>query len=304
MLIRLFLIIVCLVVLSASGSPAAEIDTAALQASIEKAASRYQEAFKARDAESLVKLFTPEAEYVDSSGTVFHGQAAIQAEFAASLANTPPGELKIEILSIRPIAQGLVVEEGVSTFHGTADGVASQVHYTATHVQQSDGTWLMASVRELGEPQVSPHDRLATLSWLIGAWREEIDGASITTEWKWSNDGNFLISEFSVHDAQGTPLQGTQRVGWDAERHQFRSWVFDSNGGTAAGWWAAGTDGTWSVQLNGTDAEGTRITGVLTYAHDGDGLVITQDQRTRAGLKLPAVTHRVVHQPPVPKTSH
>ncbi|WP_437193432.1 YybH family protein [Planctomicrobium sp. SH527] len=304
MLARVLLLAICGLLLSGNLAFAAEDEKAALQAAIEKAAADYQKAFNARDAESIVKLFAPEAEYVDSSGLVFHGRDAIQAEFLASFEMNPPGEVDIDILSIRPVAKGVVIEEGISTFRDKEEQTSLQGRYTATHVQQPDGTWLMVSVRELEDPQITPHDRLKVLSWLEGAWREDVGGGIAKTEWKWSEDGNFLISEFQLLDRNELLLKGTQRIGWDAERQQFRSWVFDSTGGSAEGWWTAEPDGTWSVQLNGVDASGARITGVLTYFHDGaDGLVITRDRQTRSGMSMPTFVHRVVRQPPAPGES-
>lgn len=282
-----------------AGNP--DSDAAALQAVVEQAVERFSQAFKDRDPKALAELFTPEGEYVDTLGTVFHGRGVIEAEYASTFQVTPPGEIEVEIISIRPIAQGVFVEEGVATFHPTEEEAVSRTRYAATHVKQTDGTWLLASLREWDSPDLTPHDRLKTLSWLEGAWREEVGGTSVRTEWKWSEDGNFLISEFSIRDSQGISLKGTQRIGWDGERRQFRSWVFDSTGGSAEGWWAEGNDGTWSVQLSGVDAHGARTSGMLTYFHDGgDGLVVTQEQRTRGGIHLPSITHRIVRQPPLP----
>lgn len=280
---------------------AADVDPPALQASVQQAAERFAQAFRERDVPKLAALFTPEAEYVDSTGVIFHGRDAIAAEYAANFESNPPGELEIEILSIRPVTSGVVVEDGLSTFRPTTGDLSAPIRYTATHVQQADGNWLLASVRELDVPALAPRDRLKALSWLEGAWSEEVGGTTVATEWKWSEDGNFLISEFSVRDLSGVSLKGTQRVGWDGERRQFRSWVFDSTGGSADGWWTAGEEGFWSIQLSGVDAEGKRLSSVLTYSHDGaDGLVVTQDQRTLAGNPLPSITHRIVRQPPAP----
>lgn len=41
---------------------------------------------------------------------------------------------------------------------------------------------------------MTPQDRLTELAWLEGGWREEVGETVATTEWKWSEDGNFLIS--------------------------------------------------------------------------------------------------------------
>jgi len=292
---------------AATDAVAADPDKAAIEASVAQAVDRYEKAFKARDAKAIAALFTPEAEYVDSLGTVFHGRDAIEGEYVANFQVDPPGTIDIEVVSIRPISAGVVIEDGISTFRAekneavTKGAAGSQVRYSAMHVRQADGTWLMASVRELDAPVVTPHGRLQALAWLEGNWREELEGTVVETTWKWSEDGNFLLSEFSVKRSGQIQMKGTHRLGWDAERKQFRSWIFDSTGGAADGWWSAVDEGAWSVQLSGVDTSGARISSLATYLRDGaDAIVISQEQRSRGGLSLPGNTHRVVRQPPAP----
>lgn len=272
-----------------------------LQAVVSASGDRYLKAFGERDAKKLAALFTKEAEYVDSTGTVFHGREAIEAELAASFKDDPEGTLTLEVSSIRPIAAGVVVEEGVSTFTPKGDGPTVQTRYAVTHVKQPDGNWLIASARELETMELSPHDHLKTLAWLEGRWREEDGQSVVSTEWKWSEDGNFLISEFSVRDEGEISLKGTHRLGWDGERKQFRSWIFDSTGGFSEGWWTAGEPGSWLVQLTGIDAAGTRRTSTISYVRDGaDAILVSQEKRVHAGNSLPDISHKIVRQPPQP----
>jgi uncharacterized protein (TIGR02246 family) len=284
-----------------SSLTAADSDSAAAQAAIAASADKYEKAFAERDVKALGALFTNEAEYVDPSGTVFHGRAAIEAELTASFEAEPPGAIEIEILSLRPIAEGTIAEDGLSTFRPKAAGPASQTRYAATHVRQKDGSWRIASVRELEPAKISTHGRLEALAWLVGNWREESAGSVVETEWKWSDDGAFLLSDFTSRRSTDVVLKGTHRVGWDAERQQYRSWIFDSTGGAVDGWWTPQESGGWSVALNGLDAEGGRLSSTATYVRDGkDAIVISQQQRTRGGVNLPSQSVRVVRQPPKP----
>jgi hypothetical protein len=92
---------------------------------------------------------------------------------------------------------------------------------------------------------------------------------------------------------------GTHRIGWDAERKQFRSWIFESSGGAMEGRWRPNEDGSWSVGLSGVDAEGVRRSSTLTYTRDGeDAIVVSQERRIADGQSLPAVAHRAVRRPP------
>ena len=286
------------------GIHAADKDDTKLQQAIGKSADQFEKLFSERDAKGIAALFTLEAEYVDSEGTVFHGRSIIQAEFEASFAANGKGKLTISIGSVRPVASGVVIAEGLTTFTPENEGEISRTEYVATHVKQQDGTWLLASVRELHDQTASPHERLKELAWLIGEWREEVAGTSINSQWKWSEDGNFLISEFTVRQSRDRSWKGTHRIGWDAERKQFRSWIFESAGGNGEGWWSSNADNSWTVSLATVNAFGVRTSSDLRYTPDGkDAIVVSQTQTVRAGVSLPGSEHRVVRQPPAPKSN-
>ena len=86
----------------------AELDAAAIQKIVTESTTKYAELYAKQDAAGLAALFTTEAEYVDSTGEVFHGREVIEAEFAASFQDDAPGKLVIDVTSIRPIADGLI----------------------------------------------------------------------------------------------------------------------------------------------------------------------------------------------------
>jgi len=297
----LFLFLLCGLALVAR---AAEPDSEALEKLVVEAADRFEKAFADRDAKAIGKLFTEEAEYVDASGLVLHGRDAITAEYAAHFEVTPPGGISIEVVAIRPVAKGVLTEEGVSTFESPDGGPTTQTRYTATHVRQEDGTWMIASLRELEDAVMTPHERLKTLGWLVGSWQEEDESTIVRTTWKWSDNENFLLSEFSARDGGTVVLEGTHRIGWDAERKQFRSWIFDSTGRAVDGWWTEADDGVWRVRLSGVDAEGERIQTAATYFRDGaDAIVIAQEDRSEGSRQLAGSSHRIVRQPPGPQTA-
>lgn len=268
------------------------------QAIVEKSVEAFARAFNQQDVKALAELFTEEAEYVDSSGLVFHGRSVIAAEFAAAFSMREQGTTSVELVSIRPIAKDAIVEEGVSTFQPKGEGPASQTRYVAIHVKQNDG-WQIASVRELKAGEMTHHARLYALSWLLGAWHEDVDGSVVRTEWKWSDNGNYLLSNFAVRQGTGEAWEGLHRIGWDAERQQFRSWVFEANGGVMEGWWRENVDGSWSVALSGVDAGGVRRSVLFTYEADGpEAIRVSQSQRVVGGVSLPGSVHRIVKQPP------
>ncbi|MES2790472.1 MAG: SgcJ/EcaC family oxidoreductase [Planctomycetota bacterium] len=299
MFLRSLSIMFCILVACCIPAPAAESEQVALQKIVTDSADRYAKAVADQNAKAVAEMFTTEAEYVDSDGVVFHGREAIEAEYSAMFATAPVGSVDVDLISIRPIAPGIMTEEGVSTFTPKDQGTSSRTRYTATHVKQADGKWLLASVRELDAPTVTTHDRLKDLAWLEGKWHEDSDGEVVSTEWTWSKDGNFLLSKFTIKGVNDLSVTGTHRIGWDAERKQFRSWIFDSEGGFAEGCWTHDEDSSWSVQLSGIDSDGVRLSGRLNYSRsDADALVISENQRSRAGVGLPGFSRRVVRQPP------
>ncbi len=302
--VRISALVIACVLTGTLTAAAEEPDAAALQTLVTAAAEQFEKAFAARDAEAISKLFTEEAEYVDATGVVLHGREAIAAEYSAHFEISPPGKISVEILSIRPIAKGLVVEDGISTFDPGDDGASSQTRYSATHTRLEDGTWRIASLREIESEVMTPHEHLKSLAWLVGHWREENGVTIVDTEWKWSKDGNFLLSEFSAREGDEVLLEGTHRVGWDAERKQFRSWVFEADGGAVDGWWTEGEDGLWRVRLSGVDSDGVRVSTTASYLPEGkDVIVISQDDRSEGAFQLPQSSHRVVRQPPRPVTA-
>src|SRR5436190_20961093 len=100
-------------ILVATNSFAVADDSPAdLQKQISAAAERLHQAFEKRDAKAISELFTENGEYVDDTGEVFHGRKAIEAEFDAAFKILRASSISVELLSIRPIAPGIVVEGG------------------------------------------------------------------------------------------------------------------------------------------------------------------------------------------------
>ena len=115
--------------------------------------------------------------------------------------------------------------------------------FTVVYVKH-DGQWLQSAVRDEVAHDLTPHDRLKELEWLVGDWINESQDAVVQTTCKWTDDGNFLIREFTMKTHGQPVLSGTQRIGWDPTRRQFKTWIFDSEGGFGEGYWTRnGTSG-------------------------------------------------------------
>ena len=73
-------------------------------------------------------------------------------------------------------------------------------------------------------------DHLKELEWLVGDWVNESQDAVVSTTCKWAMGGNFLDREFTMKTKGQPVLSGTQRIGWDPLKRQFKTWIFDSEG--------------------------------------------------------------------------
>lgn len=258
--------------------------------------------YDARDAKALADLFTPQGEFVDAEGNIFQGRDAISREFTALFEINPYNSLNITTESVREISPGVLSVDSVATIAGSKDPEPDKVDFAAVVVKQADGRWLLASIRSAGEGNLdTPHARLKQLEWLIGDWVDESDESTMHTSTRWSADGQFLLTEFSIRVARKTVLQGTQRIGWDGSLEKFRSWVFDSEGGYADGIWTDNDDH-WTVSATGVRPGGEACSATQTYEPDGpDAYLFSVTDRIVDGEELPDFTAHVVRTPPKPE---
>ena len=80
-------------------------------------------------------------------------------------------------------------------------------------------SWLQSAVRDEHAHDLTPHDRLKELEWLVGDWINESQDAVVHTTCKWADDGNFLVREFTMKTAgPARPLgHAADRLGPDAQ---------------------------------------------------------------------------------------
>ena len=163
------------------------------------------------------------------------------------------------------------------------------------------GRWLHARIRDEPEKDVPAKDRLQELEWMLGEWVNESDDEVVFTTCKWSDDGNFLLRDFDVKIEGRIALRGTQRIGWDPQRGQFRMWVFDDSGGFAEGLMARDGD-RWVVKGSGVRSDGQSVsfTTAITVL-DKDRLRWEVLDRTVGGKAVPGTDRfEVVRRPPDP----
>ena len=174
--------------------------------------------------------------------------------------------------------------------------------FTAIYVKEG-GKWLQAAVRDEPASDLTPHDRLKELEWLVGEWVNESQDAVVSTVCAWDKGGNFLVREFTMK-TQGRPvLSGTQRIGWDPLKKQFKTWIFDSEGGHGEGHFhQIGTQ--WIVKVDGVGSSGQPATATNTITRLGkDRLGWQSADRTLGDSAVPGVVEFVIVRKP-PEVAH
>jgi uncharacterized protein (TIGR02246 family) len=218
----------------------------------------FVKAYNAKDPQALGALFTQNAEIQGDDGEITRGRGAIVARFADSFKESDGGILSVTSDSLRFLGADIAVEEGTASLSTREIQLARTNRYDVTYAREG-GRWLHARIRDEPSEDISPRERLQDLSWMLGEWVNESDEATVLTTCTFSKDGNFLLREFDVKIEGRIDLSGTQRIAWDAQKQQFRMWVFDTKGGFADGLMFRDGD-RWVIKSNGVRSDGTTVT--------------------------------------------
>lgn len=237
----------------AAASPERESDVRAITDLL----AAFVKAYNAKDAEAIGDLFTPDAEVEDEDGEVTKGHDAIVARFSKVFRENGRDGLTVDTDSLRFLGTDVAFEEGTASLSAGADSAPRTNRYSVIYARQG-GRWLHARIHDEPEDNVPAHERLQELDWMLGEWINESDDEAVFTTCKWSDDGNFLLRQFDVKAEGRLVLRGTQRIGWDGQRKQFRSWVFDDQGGFAEGLFSRDGD-RWVVKGSGVRSDGQSV---------------------------------------------
>jgi len=269
------------------------------EAAIRGAVASYVAAYNRGDAKGVADHWSDSAEWISPSGQRFQGRQAIEREMEFLFAETK--DVKIEVIDpkVRLISPDVALEEGTVRVLRAGQPPADAT-YVAVHAKKN-GQWKLESVRETSLPEVQPHLRLKQLEWLVGEWIDESPDAVVEHRCRWSEDGHFLLGEFVVQ-WQGKPaMKGDLRIGWDPLTRQIKSWIFDSEGGYAEGFWTQVGD-RWIVKMTGVRADGSTASATNIYVPlRRDQYQYTSVDRIVGGQPDPDQTVRIVRKPPKPR---
>ena len=175
-------------------------------------AASFIAAFNGRDAETLAGLFLPAGEIVLASGEVIATQEEILAHYTEVFSDEGQPEAAVDAGSVRFVAEDLAMEDG--TFHLTYDtGEVSSHEYIAVHSRQEDGSWLIASLKDIAGDNSLPDEKLPALSWLIGDWLIEYEGSDTWISFDWSQSGPYIDARALTEAAGETGTMATMRIG-------------------------------------------------------------------------------------------
>ena len=132
--------------------------------------------------------------------------------------------------------------------------------------------------------ELTAHDHLQELAWLVGDWIEESPDSAVKSSVRWDETGNYLIQDFVLHVAGAANVSGSTRIGWDALRGHLKSWTFNADGGHSEGYWTRDGD-SWTVKSHGANAKGEATSATSVYrVLDGDTMTWRSYDRVVGGV--------------------
>jgi len=272
-----------------------DADTAAIRAANEQLVK----AFNSGQAAELAAMFHPQGELIDEQGLVYQGQAAIKDLLTKYFAKFSGAKLTLAVDSLRIIGP-VAFEEGTRTTTTKDETGVAQVRYRIVRAKTASG-WPIISLRDsASDADLTPHDRLEPLAWLVGEWVNEGNDAAVRITYRWSDDKNFLLGDFHVGRAGSTIMQSTQRIGWDPLAGKVRSWLFDSDGGYGEAHWT-NVNGAWIVKSTAVLPDGQTGSATVTMTpQNKDRYVLKGTDRISGDERADDFEFTVSRRPPTP----
>ena len=281
-------------------NPATKAGAGADEEQIRKAVVDFVELYNAHKAVELAALFAADARVVYRDGTEENGREEIKTSFDEAFSANPKVAISVVVDSIRFLTPDVAVEEGFTSMFPDGETQTSRGRYTVLHLKR-DGRWQMQSVRVVEEESLSAYGELAPLEWLIGEWIDEGRDENVHTTFRWDENKSFVLEEFQVVRQGEVVLKGSQRIGWDPQAKQIRSWMFDSAGGFGdATWTPAGDD--WICKAKGVRPDGTSASATRRLSRAAQDRVIwTSVDRLLGDEQLPDLAVTMVRKAPQPQ---
>lgn len=258
----------------------------------------FTKAFNAGDAKAAAATYTQSAIVVDESGERVEGRAAIEQQYEASFADNPGSTIAIQVDALRFLSAEAAIELGRCTITPPSGGGSPEITgFNAIYLKEKDH-WLQSVVRDERSRDLTPHDHLMDLEWLLGEWVNESQDAVVNTNCKWAAGEQFIDREFTLKTKGQPVLSGTQRIGWDPLRHQFKTWVFDSEGGHGEGY-LSHSGNRWVIKVEGVNQHGLPVSATNIVTRLGKDRMSWQSvDRTLGGSAIDGIDEFIVVRKP------
>ena len=264
-------------------------------------AQSFVDAYNKGDATAIANTFLPDGQATLASGETVAGRESIQKFYEDVFAGEEDPQGALEAGAVHFVTPGIAIEEG--TFHVTMpSGEVISHNYDAVQVQQGDGSWLTASIRDSLEDLALPSEKMLALEWIIGDWEFQKNGSTTWIAFGWSEDGPYIDGKALTEQSGVESTASTYRIGWDASREGYVSWGFDALGGFTHSEWTRAGDNSWLLRTRGVTADGEGNQATQGFEVDPSRQYFTWTIRDQAlgGEVQPEQTLRIVKRPPAP----
>jgi uncharacterized protein (TIGR02246 family) len=263
---------------SASADDATTADAAT--AEVRAAAREYAAAVRRGDTDVLLKSWTNDGDYVDATGRSYRARDLIRKMVDKPSREKTADDAAPSKSSLRFVTPDVAIEDGDYDCGKASDGSAMTGHFTAVWVKR-DGRWLLDGLRESATPSSRRDERLKPLEWLLGEWVGQTEDSVMIVSARISDRGNYIIRDFAVL-GDGGEATATERIAWDPERGEFRSWTFDSQDGRGEGRWKRNGDH-WLVETKETMADGTSAFTTAVLTRQGEKELLWEVKSSKVG---------------------
>ena len=280
-----------------TAAPVADENISPDEQQIRQGVIDFVEFYNAQKIDELTNLFAPDARFVARDGGETNGHDEIKQSFEDTFSASPQGKISVVVDSIRFLTPAVAVEEGTTNLFPDGDTLTASSRYTVLHLKK-EGRWQMQSVRVVEEEVLSAYGQLQPLEWLVGEWIDEGRSEVVETSFRWDENKSFLLEEFQVVREGNVVLKGSQRIGWDPQTGQIRSWIFDTSGGFGQAVWSPTGSDSWLCKAEGVSSEGENASAIRRlYRVSQDHVIWSSTDRILADEELPSVEVTMVRKP-------
>lgn len=275
--------VVCTTALAETASPTVD--------ALKKASAAYAEAFNKNDFTALADQWTTQAELIEG-GARLSGRDTIVASLRAWRSRHPEATLEIDLRDVEMVAEPLARVAGVMRFKTKPGEKPVESRFTGLRVREGD-TWRLA------ESRVTPAHvaALDDIEWMIGTWQAEVaDRATIEITYEKALGGYAIVGRTKITPKPGKAallpngIEALEVIHADRDAGLIRSWVFDSTGARAEGYFE--WDGAaFDKVMTGTPSDAVRgrvASWVQVISPTGEGRCTTHMiERSIDGVNLP-----------------